>query len=166
MCTIIGDESSETLPNGPAATTGANASDSPEDALARRLLAGLGYCGHFMHFHGGGRSGKAPIICLIAKHGGQMSQQELGSFFELKPGSLSEVLAKIETAGLIERTRNPEDRRQLTIRLTEKGIAEAARDQEERILFRRRAFDCLTVEEQEQLAEMLEKIRTRWEELA
>ena len=129
-------------------------------------LAGLGYCGHYLHFHGGGRSGKAPIICLIAKHGGEMSQQELGSYFELKPGSLSEVLTKIETSGLIERTRNPEDRRQLTIRLTEKGMEEAARDQENRIRFRERAFDNLTIEERLELGRILDKIRNRWEELA
>ena len=139
--------------------------DNPEEALSRRLLEGLGYCGHYMHFHGGGRSGKAPIICLIAKRGGQITQQELGSFFELKPGSLSEVLAKIETAGFIERTRNPEDRRQLTIRLTDKGRAEAARDQEARRQFRAQAFDCLSIEERKTLLDMLERIRTRWEEL-
>ena len=32
--------------------------DSPEaqsqsDALAKRILNGLGFCGHYMHFHGG-----------------------------------------------------------------------------------------------------------------
>ena len=87
--------------------------DTPEEARARHLLTDLGFCGHYLHFHSGGRSGKAPILCLLAKNGGTMSQQELGSHFELKPGSLSEVLAKLETCGLIERTRNPDDRRQL-----------------------------------------------------
>lgn len=140
-------------------------SDTPDEARARRLLWGLGFCGHYLHFHSGGRSGRAAIICMIAKNGGQMSQQELGAFFELKPGSLSEILAKIENAGLIERTRNPEDRRQLTIRLTEKGSAEAQREQEGRNRFRRQAFSCLSVDEQENLLDMLEKIRTHWEGL-
>ena len=40
---------------------------SSEDKLAKRILNGLGFCGHYMHFHGGGVSGKAPIICLLAK---------------------------------------------------------------------------------------------------
>lgn len=94
---------------------------SAEDKLAKRILSGLGFCGHYMHFHGGGISGKAPIVCLLAKQPtGELSQQELGMHFDLKPGSLSEILSKLEMGGLIERNRNPKDRRQLTIRLTKR----------------------------------------------
>lgn len=139
---------------------------SEQDRRAKRILAGLGYCGHYMHFHGGGVSGKAPILCLLAKQpAGEMSQQLLGMHFDLKPGSLSEILSKLECAGLIERSRNPKDRRQLTIRLTQDGWARAEADQAVRIHFRERAFEALTAEEQDQLAEMLEKIRVTWEEL-
>lgn len=139
---------------------------SAEDKLAKRILNNLGFCGHYMHFHGGGVSGKAPIICLLAKQpGGEMSQQELGMHFDLKPGSLSEILSKLEVNGLIERSRNPKDRRQLTIRLTETGRENARIDQAARIRFRKQAFSALTHDERAQLAEMLEKIRVTWEEL-
>lgn len=135
------------------------------DDLARELLHGLGFCGHYLHFRNGGMSGRAPIICLIAKRGGQMSQQELGASFELKPGSLSEVLNKMETCGLIERKRNPEDRRQLTVRLTDAGFEQARLEQEGRTKFRAEAFTCLDDAEKLQLLDMLKRIRTRWEEL-
>ena len=139
---------------------------SSEDKLAKRILNNLGFCGHYMHFHGGGVSGKAPIICLLAKQpGGEMSQQELGMHFDLKPGSLSEILSKLECASIIERSRNPKERRQLTIRLTEAGWEKARVEQAARIRFREQAFSALTHDEREQLAEMLEKIRVTWEEL-
>ena len=139
--------------------------ENAEDKLAKQILCGLGYCGHYLHFHGGGASGKASIICLIAKNGGTISQQELGLHFDLKPGSLSEILSKCESIGLIERSRSTEDRRQLIIKLTEEGARQAEREQAERIKFRSEAFSALTLEEREQLLTMLEKIRNTWEGL-
>lgn len=149
----------------------AEPADAPEafnedDRLAKHILNNLGFFGHYLHFHGGGVSGKAPIVCLLAKQeNGEMSQQELGMHFDLKPGSLSEILSKLECAGIIERSRNPKDRRQLTIRLTEIGWEKARIDQAARIRFREQAFSALNHDEREQLADMLEKIRVTWEEL-
>ncbi|WP_083647950.1 MarR family winged helix-turn-helix transcriptional regulator [Collinsella bouchesdurhonensis] len=137
--------------------------ENAEDKLAKQILSGLGYCGHYLHFHGGGTSGKAPIICLIAKHGGKISQQELGLHFALKPGSLSEILSKCEAIGLIERSRSTEDRRQLIVELTEEGARQAELEQAARIKFRSEAFSALTLEEREQLLIMLNKIRNTWE---
>lgn len=134
-------------------------------ATVERIIKGLGFCGRYLHYHSGGRSGRGPILCLLASRGGQMPQQELGLYFEIKPGSLSEILAKIEAAGLIERTRDPEDRRQLFVHLTDAGEREAERERRARERFQTNAFTCLTLAEREQLADMLEKIRTRWEEL-
>lgn len=137
----------------------------PEIILAMRIMRNLGFCGHYMHFHRGGRSGRAPILCLLHKNGGQMSQQALGVTFELKPGSLSEILSKLEAAGLIERTRDPRDRRQLFVRLTEQGSETARAEIEAARTFRERAFSNLTVPEREHLADLLDRVRTRWEEL-
>ncbi len=138
----------------------------PAPTREELILRGLGFCGHYLHFHEGGRSGREPILCMLHRAGGSMSQLELGSRFELKPGSLSEILAKIETAGLIERTRDPRDRRALSIHLTEAGEQEALRAIEARKAFRDQAFSNLTVEEQDELVVLLGKIRNRWEELA
>ena len=84
---------------------------------------------------------------------------------ESRKAERSEILSKLELNGLIERGRNPKDRRQLTIRLTEIGWEKARIDQASRIRFREQAFSALTHDEREQLAEMLEKIRVTWEEL-
>lgn len=143
----------------------ADATDDPVIARATRILSNLGFCGHYLHFHRGGRSGRAPILCLLEKNGGTLSQQELGLFFELKPGSLSEILSKMEAAGLISRARDHQDRRQLKVTLTEAGAAAARMETEIRQRFRSSAFSNLTPEEQETLADLLDRVRIRWEEI-
>ena len=137
----------------------------PQERQNAHILDGLGFCGHYLHVHGGGRSGRAPILCTLRKAGGAMPQRELASRFELKAGSLSEVLTKAEEAGLIERTRDPNDRRQLVVRLTEKGHTQADEDQLDRERFRAEALSCLTQEERTQLEGMLVRIKQHWRSL-
>ena len=140
--------------------------DQDEAAVrAKRILQGLGFCGHYMHFHGGGRSGQMPILCMLDRNGSRMSQQELGGRFDIKPGSLSEILSKMETSGLIERTRDPKDRRQLFVQLTDEGLSAAHKAHEDRERFRQQAFVALSPEEQDKLIDMLDRIRVTWEEI-
>ena len=163
-----GNASARIAARGPSCPDLPDAPTQEEDpvmARAARILTNLGFCGHYMHFHRGGRSGRAPILCLLEKNGGTMSQQALGMSFDLKAGSLSEILSKMEASGLITRTRDPQDRRQLTVCLTEAGAEAARLETEARIRFRTRAFSNLTPEEQEQLADLLDRVRARWEEL-
>ena len=146
-----------------------------EDKLAKRILSGLGFCGHYMHFHGGGVSGKdltsymgtrieARVIEMDRNRNNVVLSRRV-VLEESRKAERSEILSKLELNGLIERSRNPKDRRQLTIRLTETGRENARIDQAARIRFRERAFSALTHDEREDLAEMLEKIRVTWEEL-
>ena len=136
--------------------------EDPGERQCAHIVDTLGFCGHYIHIHGGGRSGRAPIICALLKHGDAMPQRELMNMFDLKAGSLSEVLAKIERDGLIERTRDPQDRRQLIVRLTSEGHEQAEREQADREQFRAEALTCLTAEERTQLEDMLVRIKARW----
>ncbi len=98
-----------------------------------------------MHFHGGGVSGKAPIVCLLAKQAdGEMSQQELGMHFDLKPGPFPKSCPSSKWAASSSAAAIQKDRRQLTIRLTEIGWEKARIDQAARIRFREQAFSALT----------------------
>lgn len=137
----------------------------PYERQCAHIVDMLGYCGHYMHVNGGGRSGRAPIICAIAKRGGEMPQRALMNLFDLKAGSLSEVLSKIERDGFIERTRDPQDRRQLIIRLTEAGREQAAFEQARRERFRAEALTCLSKEEKAQLEDMLSRVKEHWKQL-
>lgn len=165
-------EQTDTLPEGQAAERAACVAKprwmdlaDPEERRCAHVLDLLGYCGHYMHVHGGGRSGRAPILCALRKHGATMSQRELASRFELKAGSLSEVLTKLEEAGYLTRARDPQDRRQLIVSLTSEGKTKADEDQLDRERFRAEALTCLSPAERKQLEDMLDRIKQHWRSL-
>ena len=56
---------------------------------------------------------------------GNMTQRELQGILEIKSASLSEILAKIESEGFIQRVKSDVDKRQISLILTEEGRAEA-----------------------------------------
>ena len=66
---------------------------SKEDRLAKRILHGLGFCGHYMHFHGGGISGKAPIVEQAARI--RFREQAFSALTHDEREQLAEMLEKI-----------------------------------------------------------------------
>lgn len=139
--------------------------EDPTERSCAHIVDMLGAAGHYIHVNGGGRSGRQPIICTLLKHDGQMSQRDLMRKFDLKAGSLSEILSKLEKDGLIERTRDEADRRQLNVSLTEAGRESAEHEQARRENFRAKAFTCISEEEREQLEDLLSRINTHWRTL-
>ena len=94
------------------------------------------------------------LVLRILDRLGGMDQRELRGQLRIQPGSLSELLSKLEQKGLIARERTEADRRRVTVSLTEEGRAaltpgDAAADD---------PFAALSGEEQETLRTLLEKI--------
>ena len=100
--------------------------------------------------------GQARVLKVL-KEEGSVAQSVLQDKLAVRPGSLSELLGKLEAKGLIKRTPDPEDRRKNTLSLTEEG-EKAVEDREERLEDRNKAFDMLSEEEQETLKGLLKKI--------
>jgi DNA-binding MarR family transcriptional regulator len=86
-----------------------------------------------------------------------MTQRELQDLLQIQPGSLSEVLTKLETKGMIVRSRDEEDRRRSILTLTETG-RKAAEQKEERASL----FAALSLQEQEELQQLLGKLLDSW----
>ena len=102
-------------------------------------------------------------ILFILNEQGTLTQRELTEQLGIRPGSASEILSKLENAGLIARTQNAADRRTVDVSLTEAGAALAAESAEKRGMQREDMFTCLTAEEQENLLSLFEKIHADWE---
>ena len=89
------------------------------------------------------------IIRILGENGGTMGQKALQELLLVRPGSISEILTKMEEKGLITRTKDSDDRRASLITLT--ADAETPEEPES-------FFSVLTEEEKETLTEILAKL--------
>ena len=118
------------------------------------LLGELGFLGR------GGmveRGGQQRVLRLLNEEDG-MTQKVLTEKLGIQPGSVSELLGKLERSGLIEKQENEADRRTASLKLTDAGrekIMDKAESKES-------PFDALTAEEQQQLLVLLEKLHADW----
>lgn len=99
-------------------------------------------------------------ILLALRRMNAITQKELGLLLDIRPQSLGELLQKLEANGYITRRRSPTDKRALVVELTEKGETfQMHRPEYEKI------FQDLSVNEQVEFMQTLEKISKRLNEL-
>ncbi|MFC1434379.1 MarR family winged helix-turn-helix transcriptional regulator [Streptacidiphilus sp. N1-3] len=61
---------------------------------------------------------------------GELPVKRMGELLRLDSGTLSPLLKRLDAAGLVQRTRNPEDERSVIVRLTSAGSALRERAQQ------------------------------------
>ena len=132
--------------------------------LPRRVLHHLGFFGHYLHVHAGGRSGKQHILTHLLVDGA-MTQRELLDKCCISSAALSEVVAKLAAEGLVRRSKDEADQRTLLVELTDEGTARAEELLERKHDFEEQALACLDEGEREQLVDMLERMAAHWEQL-
>jgi len=130
-----------------------------------KLLALFRENGTWLRFRLAEKSSQSQILHILAQEG-PMTQRALTEKIGIQPGSASEVLGKLEKAGLISRTTSPQDRRTADVTLTEAGrqqeAANALRRREQRAVM----FSALTPEEKETLRGILETLSRDWQSRA
>lgn len=126
-----------------------------EDTLPGLMQA----CGHQIYHRGRRGGGQEGILSILAEKE-QMSQKELQEILQIQPGSMSEILMKLEQKGLIIREKDSEDKRKSIIRLTSTG-KEATKEQKPR-MDEDNMFSVLSDEEQALLKTMLKKLLDFW----
>ena len=133
-----------------------------EAGINEKLIINLADISHVMKKQYEGKASQKRILILLNENH-DFTQKELTDRLEIKPGSASEILAKLENAGLIKRTQNEADRRTTDIQLTEEGAALATEAAQQRRQRHEQMFTCLSEEEQATLLSLLEKVRADWE---
>ena len=119
------------------------------------LTSLLHKCMHSIR-HGEPRGMGQNRILRILAHAEEMSQRELQEQLGIQPGSLSEILGKLESKGQIQRSRDEQDKRKAMLRITDEGrkALDAAHPEQER----KDPFSVLSTEEQETLRTLLNKV--------
>lgn len=126
-----------------------------------RLIHNFWAISHTMRRISEGKGSQKRIL-MILRERGEITQRELTERLGIQPGSASEVIGKLEAAGLIARTPSPTDHRTADIRLTEAGGAAAGEAYEKREQRHREMFACLSAEENQTLLGLLEKLNGAW----
>lgn len=108
--------------------------------------------------------GSQKRILIILHRVGRITQKDLTERLGIRPGSASEVIAKLEGVGYITRKTSVNDRRTIDIELTEEGKRLAVQASEQRQRRHQEMFSCLSDEEKRHLLFLLEKVNMDWEE--
>lgn len=127
-----------------------------------RLVINLRDIGHALRGLSEGRGSQQRILIILSETG-PITQRELTERLGIQPGSASEVIAKLENAGLVERTVSETDRRTADIALTEEGQRQAEDAKNQRVQLHGQMFSALTDNEKTQLLALLEKVNSDWE---
>ncbi len=140
--------------------------DSDEgESVERRMLHDFGYFGHYIYTNRGGRGGKQHVLKTLYFADGQMTQRGLLEKTSTTSASLSEVVGKLQSEGLVERERSEADKRQLVVRLTPEGRIRAEQVIDGKRRFERDAFSILGQEDRVELLGLLDRLRAHWEQL-
>lgn len=128
-----------------------------------RLIWNFRDIGHTMRHISEGKGSQQRILILLLETNG-MTQKDLTCRLGVQPGSVSEVISKLEKSGLLVRTTSEEDHRTMNLLLTDKGKAAAQEAYAIRTQRHEKMFAILSQQEKNTLLHLLEKINEDWDE--
>lgn len=101
-------------------------------------------------------------LLVLLQNNGPMTQKDLINRTGRKSPTLSEQLESMDKAGLIIRKKDPNDRRNICVELTESGQEAAIRTKSGRSDYADELFDILTDEQKQSLISELEQLVQKW----
>ena len=112
-------------------------------------------CAHELRRPEGQGASQGRVLRILARQDG-LSQRALQEGLGIQPGSLSELVTKLEDKGLLTREQDGEDKRRVLLRLTDAGREAAG--QAPSPAERDARFAALTEEERDTLRTLLDKL--------
>lgn len=130
--------------------------------LNNRLIWNFRDIGHTLRHISEGKGSQQRIL-IVLNENGPITQSELTQRLGVQPGSASEVIIKLESAGLIRRLPSDKDKRTTDVHLTKEGRAEALRLTGIRAQRHEQMFATLSDAERTELLRLLEKLNEDWD---
>lgn len=131
--------------------------------LNNKLIWNFRDIGHTMRHISEGKGSQQRVL-IVLNETGPITQRELTQQLDIQPGSASEVIIKLESAGFIQRLPSEKDKRTMDVHLTNAGKTEAQRLSRIRFDRHERMFAALSGGEKEALLGLLERINADWDE--
>lgn len=129
-----------------------------------KLIWNLRDIGRTMRRISEGRGSQKRVLIVLLETG-SITQKALTQRLGIQPGSASEVIGKLEAAGMLRRAPSGADRRTSDIALTDAGRAAAEEAATQRNSRHEDMFACLRNDEKDDLLELLERLNRSWAEL-
>ncbi|WP_269582501.1 MarR family winged helix-turn-helix transcriptional regulator [Roseibium sp. Sym1] len=106
------------------------------------------------------KTGEFDVLATLVRSGPpyKLTPTELYRSTMMSSGGMTARVDKLEKAGLVERCPHPDDRRALTVCLTEKGLNLIKSKIPDYVEMQHEAVGGLNLEEQKQLSDLLEKL--------
>lgn len=105
----------------------------------------------------GSNQTQGKVLKILYKKG-QLSQKEVQEILDVKPGSISEIVTKLEKRELVTRIQDSSDKRRVLLALTEKGrldVEEFSRNYKNSVM---QCFNVLNEEEKQAFGMILRKL--------
>ena len=110
------------------------------------------HCAHVAVHRGNRSGGRSGTLSALLKTG-PVSQRELAEVMNVRAATLSEQIARLDRAGLVERTPSEKDRRSVIVSLSEEGKKEARRYDELMLMLKAGQIRNLRLQQQYTLQE-------------
>jgi len=107
-------------------------------------------------------SGLAPArlsALSVLVFGGAMSLNDLARAEQVRPPTMSRIVDALESANLVRRTANPQDRRAVVLEATEKGTAILWQGRKRRVKFLAKHLSRLTEAERHKIDDAIKAIQ-------
>ncbi len=99
------------------------------------------------------------VLIAIKYIKGPVTQSEVARWLDRKPNSITTIIDRMEKDGLVERTRNPRDRRSSQLVITTRGHDVMGRATKPAMIMMKRMMACLSSEEMSTFIQLLEKLK-------